>query len=465
LLLAAPAAAQDAKSVIARAQAALGNPASVQFTGAGMNGFFGQALTAGETWPQRPVDTVSAAIDYDRKAANLDLTFHEPVFGGQHQVTFVNGDRAWNIGPNGPGPQLAAAEERQLQIWMSPHGFLRAAAAANPTVSARTENGAKVDVVSFTALNKFKLTGTIDAQGNVTGVETLFPNPVMGDMVYAYTYEGYKDFGGVKFPTHIVQSEGGYPVNDIKVATVRVNANAVDLSVPAAVQSAAMPVVKVESKPLGDGVWFVGGGSHHSVVVAFKDFIAVIEAPNNEDRSKAVIAEAKRLAPGKPIKYVVSTHHHFDHSGGLRTYVAEGATVVTHASTEAFFKKTFMAPATIAPDAQAAAHKAPMIEPVRDKFVISDGAKSIEVYNTVGDTHATALMIAYIPSVKALVEADSFSPGPPGAAPPSSPDPDALVLYDSIQRLKLDVGTVVGVHGRGPVPFAEFATFVGKRAG
>src|SRR5205807_1019357 len=107
----------------------------------------------------------------------------------------------------------------------------------------------------------------------------------------------------------------------------------------------------------------VGGGSHHSVVVAFKDFIAVIEAPLNEDRSKAVIAEAKRLVPGKPIKYLVSTHHHFDHSGGLRTYVAEGASVVTHASNTAFFEKTFMAPATIVPDAQAKARKAPVIQP------------------------------------------------------------------------------------------------------
>src|SRR5689334_7464653 len=101
LVLAATAAsAQDAKSVISRAQTALGSPAAVQFPGSGSNGFVGQALTSGQPWPIRPVDAVNVAINYDQKAAMLDLTFHNPVFGGQHQVTYVNGDRAWNIGPN-----------------------------------------------------------------------------------------------------------------------------------------------------------------------------------------------------------------------------------------------------------------------------------------------------------------------------------------------------------------------------
>jgi len=462
LFLAVTVSAQDAKTVSQNAQKAMGNPQSVLFSGTGVNGFFGQALTAGKEWPRRDLESVSGAINFDQKSARLELVFKNEVFGGRHQNTQVNGDKAWTVGANGPVPQLAAAEERQLQIWMTPHGFLRAAlAASDATVKSRNESGKKVNVVSFTYMNKLKITGTIDGQGMVTRVATKFPNPVLGDMDYEFAYSDYKDYSGVKFPTRILQSEGGFPVNDLTIASVQPNAP-FDLPVPANVQAATMPVVRVETSKIGDGVWFLGGGSHHSVVVEFNNFITVIEGPLSEARSLAVIAEAKKLAPGKPIKYLVSTHHHFDHSGGLRTYVAEGATIVTQASNKPYWEKSFMAPATIVPDAQSKAHKKPSIQAVGDKYVITDGKQSIEVYNTIGDGHSDELMVVYIPSVKALVEADSFSPGPPNAPAPNPVPADALVLYDNIQRLKLDVSTIVGIHGRGPVSIDEFKKFVGK---
>jgi glyoxylase-like metal-dependent hydrolase (beta-lactamase superfamily II) len=448
--------------VLQDAQKAIGNPQSVQFSGTGVNAFFGQALTAGKEWPRRDLESASGAINFDQKSARLELVFKNEVFGGRRQNSEVNGDKSWTVGPNGAVPQLAAAEERQLQIWMTPHGFLRAAlAASDATVGAAMRNGNKVNFVSFTALNKFKITGAIDGEGMVTKVATKFPNPVLGDMDYEFAYSEYKDFGGVKFPTRIAQSEGGFLVNDLTITSVQPNAP-VDLPVPANVQSATLPVVHVETSKIGDGVWFVGGGSHHSVVVEFNNFITVIEGPLSEERSLAVIAEAKKLAPNKPIRYVVSTHHHFDHSGGLRTYVAEGSTIVTHASNKPYWEKTFMAPATIVPDAQSTAHKKPSTQAVTDKYVITDGKQSIEVYNTTGDGHTDELLVAYIPSVKALVEADSFSPGPPNAPAPSPVPANALVLYDNIQRLKLDVSTVVGIHGRGPVSIDEFKKFVGK---
>jgi glyoxylase-like metal-dependent hydrolase (beta-lactamase superfamily II) len=464
LAMAATLFAEDAKTVLQNAQKAMGSVQSVQLSGTGMNAFFGQALSAGKEWPRRDLESVAVAINYQQKSDRIEYVFKTPgVFGGQRQNSVVNGDKAWTVGANGAAnPQLAAAEERQLQIWMTPHGFLQAAVAAgNATVKSRTENGRKVNVVSFTAMNKFKLDGTIDSDGLVTKVETRFPNPVLGDMPYVFTYSDYKDFGGIKFPTKIVQSEGGFSVNELTLTSVQPNAP-VDIPVPANVQSATMPVVTVATTKIADGVWFLGGGSHHSLVIEFNNFITVIEAPLTEERSEAVIAEAKKLVPNKPIKYLVNTHHHFDHSGGLRTYVAEGVTIVTNAANKPYWEKAFMAPATIAPDEQSKAHKKPSIQAVADKYVITDGKQTIEVYNTVGDGHTNELMIAYILPAKILVEADSYSPGPPNTPPPSPVPPNALVLYDNIQRLKLDPVTVVGIHGRGPVPMAEFLKFVGK---
>jgi glyoxylase-like metal-dependent hydrolase (beta-lactamase superfamily II) len=456
--------AQDAKTVLQNAEKAMGSVKSIQYSGTGMNAFFGQALTAGKEWPRRDLTSYSRTLNYDQKSASEEFVFaNQNVFGGARQNNEVNGDKAWNVGANGAAaPQLANAEERQLAIWLTPHGFLKAAMdAGNATVKARTEGGQKVNVVTFTAMGKFKVDGTIDGQGMVTKVETKIANPVMGDMAVVNTYSDYKDFNGVKFPTKILQMQGGFPVNDLTITRVQPNAPA-DLPVPAAVQSATMPVVRVETTKLGDGVWFLGGGSHHSLVVEFKDYIAVIEGPLNEERSLAVLAEARKLVPNKPVKYLVATHHHFDHSGGWRTYAAEGATIVTHASNKPYFEKTLKAPATLAPDRQSKSPKKANIIAVTDKYVLTDGKQSIEVYATQGDTHTDELLVAYIPSVKVLVEADSFSPGPPNAPPPATPAPNAVTLYNNIQRLKLDVATIVGIHGRGPVPMAEFLKFVGK---
>lgn len=111
-----------------------------------------------------------------------------------------------------------------------------------------------------------------------------------------------------------------------------------------------MPPLKVEVQKVAQGVWYLTGGSHHSVAVEFKDHVVVVEAPWNEERSLAVIAEVKKTIPGKPIKYVVNTHHHFDHSGGLRTYVAEGATVITHEMNKAFYEESWIPGRWLSPE-------------------------------------------------------------------------------------------------------------------
>jgi glyoxylase-like metal-dependent hydrolase (beta-lactamase superfamily II) len=204
------------------------------------------------------------------------------------------------------------------------------------------------------------------------------------------------------------------------------------------------------------------GGGAHSVVVEFADYLAVAEAPGNENRSLAVLAEAKTLAPNKPVRYVLTTHHHFDHIGGLRTYVAEGATVVTHESNVAYFEKTLTAPARLAPDLQGKVRAKPNLAGVSDKHVISDGKQTIEVYATKGDTHTGEYTLIYLPASKILVEADAYSPAAPNAPPPATPQPNAVTLYDEIQRLKLNVATIAPIHGPGAVPIAELRKAIGR---
>jgi glyoxylase-like metal-dependent hydrolase (beta-lactamase superfamily II) len=142
--------------------------------------------------------------------------------------------------------------------------------------------------------------------------------------------------------------------------------------------------------------------------------------------------------------------------------VAEGATIIAPSLDKAYYEKSFRAPSTLVPDAQAKNPKKVNIVGVTDKYVLTDGTQSIEVYFTPGDNHTEDMLIAYIPSAKAVVEADSYSPAAGNAAPPSPTPPNALNLYNNIQRLKLDVAVVIGIHGRGPVPVSEFLKFIGK---
>jgi glyoxylase-like metal-dependent hydrolase (beta-lactamase superfamily II) len=451
--------AKTATSVLQDAQTAMGNPSSIQYSGSGMSAFFGQALTAGQEWPRRDLSSYTRTIDYDQRSAREELGFAAPVFGGQQQNTQVNGDKAWNVGPNGPVAQAAAAEERQLLIWITPHGFLKGAAAAGNATLTEMEGAS---VISFTALGKYAIDGTIDADNRVTRVETKIPNPVMGDTDLVATYSDYQDFSGVQFPATISVMQAGFPVWELKVTSVTPNAP-LDLPVPDAVATATVPPMQTASTRLADGVWHITGGSHHSVLVEFADYVAVAEAPLSEERSLAVLAEVKKLVPNKPVRYVLTTHHHFDHTGGLRTYAAEGATVITHASNVPFFEQALSAPATVSPDMQAKNQRMPTFEGVSDKYVLTDGKQTIEVYATAGDTHTNEYTLIYLPGPRILVEGDAYSPGPPDAPPPATPPPNAVRLYEDLERLKLNVATIAPIHGPGAVPIAELRRFIGRR--
>src|SRR6202035_2518142 len=213
-------------------------------------------------------------------------------------------------------------------------------------------------------------------------------------------FTDYKDFAGVKFPTHIVQKQGGYPVFDLTVTDVKPNVSANIMSPPTA--ATAEPQV-ASSEKLGDGVYLILGG-YAAIAVDFKDYIVIIERPQNDQRAEAIIAEAKRVIPNKPIKYVVNTHHHFDHSGGLRDFVAEGATVVTHQINKPYYEKVWANPHTLNPDRLAQNPKKPSFKTMTEKMVLTDGNHVIELYHLQNFGHNDGMIVAYLPKEKVLLE-------------------------------------------------------------
>ena len=184
-------------------------------------------------WPQFDVSSYTATINYATPAARVQMTRKQTIEPGrvrpapveQRPDQYVSGTTAWNLAaPAGAAPntapvaqpQPAAVEERVMEIWTTPHGFLKAAAANNAT-STPSEGGSEV---TFTA-GKNKYVGMINAQNEVTRVQTWIDNPVLGDTEVLFTYSDYKDFGGVRFPSRILRVQGGHPVLDLTVSAVR----------------------------------------------------------------------------------------------------------------------------------------------------------------------------------------------------------------------------------------------------
>lgn len=433
---------------------------SIQYSGSGFNFALGQSPNPRAPWPRFNVKSYTRVINYETASSREELVRTQaenpprgggaqPIIGEQRQVLAVGGSGtfAWNVAGDTATPVPAAAEERALQIWLTPHGFLKSAQSSAARVTSRTVGGHKTYSVSFLCSGKFKVRGTINDQNLVQRVETRIPNPVLGDMLTVTTYSDYQDFDGIKFPTKIVQSQGGFPVLELNISAVKANAPA-DIQAPDNVRQVSAPPVRVESQKVADGVWYLTGSTHHSALVEFSDHVVVIEAPQNEERSLAVIAEVKKLAPNKPIRYLVNTHHHFDHSGGIRTFVAEGATIVTHQINKAFYERASRAPRTLAPDRLSRPGKPMAIVTMRDKIVLSDGARVLELHHIKGNLHNDGIIMAYLPKEKILIEADVFTPPAPNAPTLATPNPFTVNLYENLQRLKLDVNQIAPLHGR-----------------
>jgi glyoxylase-like metal-dependent hydrolase (beta-lactamase superfamily II) len=397
-------------------------------------------------------DIVRMQADPKERGGGLPLT------GEQHQIQTVSGAYAWTqTGDGAPAPALTAVGDRLHQLWITPQGVIKAAIKHNATVQTQTEDGKKMTVVSFAVPGELKVKAYLNDRNLVEKVESVSTNPVLGDTLTETTYSDYKDFGGVQFPTKITQKAGGFPTLDLGVTEVKPNA-AVDIQVPDNVRQA---VVKVQTDKIADGVWYLTGGTHHSVLVEMADHLVVIDGPQDDARSTALIAEVKKVVPEKPIKFVVNTHHHFDHAGGLGAFVAEGATIITHDVNKAFLEQSLAAPRTVKPDKLAQSGKKAAVEGMQDKRVLSDGTHTIELYLIQGNVHHDGIIMAYLPKEKLLVEADVFTPAAPSAAPPAQPNPNGVALYDNIERLKLTVDQILPMHGR-KVPLAELQKSIGK---
>jgi len=486
----------------------------ITFSGTGYGGAVGQAFESAVNvdWPRidslanytRTINFETRTIkeEFDRKPGltpaswKYGLGWHDgtPIQKNVHQTFIVNGNYGWHMDGAGAQPVPMSPEDvelSQLEIWMNPHGFIKAARlpGANPKAVWRWELGEmgrdgpttipqKMHVVSIT-IGKYRVDATINTQNQIQRIHTMVSEPALGDFNYEHESTNQVTFGGIKWPTAWHSHQGwddnfgfenvsaGHNAFGGTFEKVQPNVCTDPVPVPEAVRQAQVTQPPVTVEKLANGVFLLGGGPANSVAVEFRNFVAVFEAPTSEARSLAVIEQIAKLMPNKPIRYLINSHQHFDHIGGIRTYLHIGATIVTQRKNINFLNHDVLnyRARTVKPDMVTLWPPTELAEgynyeAFNENYVITDDSRILKVYYVQPLRHAEGMAMAYLPGEKILIEANLFDTHEP--APPE-PTPSMTTLYHEMRMLNLDVTTIAPVHGK-PVPMAAFIKAMGSAA-
>ena len=431
--------------------------ATLRIEGSGNNFRLGQNRTPDTDLPTAAIESYTLDIDLRNHRMRTEMATANFAGNVNTAVTAMDADVAFNVGQNGAQRQGARiARERHVDFYHHPLTLLQSALGEEgmaATVSnLRQEMGGHA-MVDITTPDGSDLTLHVDVDsGRVAMISSMAYNTNMGDVVRATAFADYADAGGLMLPRAISRAIDGLPASSLRVSH-DVNADIGDLAAPADVASApepGPPTANVVEEELADGVWLLAGQSHHSVLVELSEYAALVEAPQHDTRTLAAIARARELVPDKPLQYLVNTHHHFDHSGGIRAAVAEGLTVITHETNRALFEELVSRPHTIVADHLAQQPAALMLEVVTgdDVYELGEGRRTLQIFRMGDNPHADGALIVYLPAERMLVQSDMFIPGVGGDFAET-----AAVLLQAIRDRNLRVDRLVPIHG-GVLPLS-----------
>ena len=381
-----------------------------------------------------------------------------PAFG-QEQNFGLDGDVAYNIGTDGAARRAAAgvARDRLTEHYHHPLTLTCLALAEGSIVSNLRQEGDQ-DVLDITSAVGDTYTMYIEISTKLPNrIVSMAYNTNLGDVTLTTEFDDYQETSGLggfqtrlTLPRRISSRIDGWPMWDLRVEA-QVNQQIGDVSAPEEARSVPAPEFQanVRIEEVTDGVWLLGGQSHHSVLIEFADYLALFEAPQNDTRALAVIEQARNLRPDKTLQYLINSHHHFDHSGGVRAAVSEGLTIITHEDNADFFRDLVVRPHTIQQDALTRFPNELTLELVTGDAVyeLSDGSNALQLVRILDDAHSSSILMGYLPRERLMIEADAFSPNSRAA-------PFAANLLKNVRGLDWRVDRIVPIHGG----VSEFAT-------
>ena len=333
-------------------------------------------------------------------------------------------------------------------------------------------DGKKQRVISVLRPDNQLLSLSFDAQTNLlTKYGYLYADPIVGDSEIAQTYSGYHTVGKVKVPGGRVLYNSGAVTQEAEYVDITFNTSPAESLFDGPKSFAKLATPPATPAPpavtkVADDVYFLqglNGGTHNVLFVAFNDYVLVVEAPEQViygSNSVQALAKIKETVPGKPIKYLVLTHHHSDHSGGFREYAAQGATIITTPGNKALIEKAAEVQSSMLPSTAWFDTKTLMIEAVEKKRVFQDDKHIVELYDVGPNPHANQILVAYLPKQKILFQGDLFNSAPNGTIPIAQ---DVTVSFgEQLQKLGLQVEKIYGVHSRAATP-EELRSAIEKR--
>lgn len=416
--------------------------------GEGVNYNLGQDMKPEAATQQFDITNYKRQIDIANGRQRVEQT-RTPKFAyfqgpqAQTQIQGLDGAVAFNVNAKGGASRVGAQAEsdRLIDLYHHPLQLLRSTMDPKTTVTNVRQAGGSRQADITTAAGPV-VTLTIDASGAPLSAASKAYHPNLGDVVMMTQFSEVEDVDGLRLPSRFITRVDDFTTAEIRATRQTLDADVGDLAAPAAVAGPrpAAPPITVTAEPVGKGVWLMGGGSHHSALIEFSDHLMLVDAPQSEARTLAVIAKAKETVPNKPLTQLVTTHHHFDHTAGIRAAIAEGTDVITQAGNKEWVERMASRAHTLPPDTLSKKPTRLVVETVDDQREIKDQMQTVQLFHVAGNPHSDTMLMVYVPRDRILIEVDAFGAG-------SAVYPYAANLLENIQKRQLRVDRIVPLHG------------------